>query len=67
MLKTVKNLVDEPVEPFGTYYINYVMQVQDQNIDRELRSLLHNNRTDISSMGKLIDEVYKSIQNGVII
>ena len=67
MLKTVKNLVDEPVEPFGIFYINYVMQVQDQNIDRELRSLLHNNRTDISSMGKLIDEVYKSIQNGVII
>lgn len=67
MLKTVKNLVDEPVEPFGTFYINYVMQVQDQNIDRELRSLLHSNRTDISSMSKLIDEVYKSIQNGVII
>lgn len=67
MLKTVKNLVDEPVEPFGIFYINYVMQVQDQNIDRELRSLLHSNRTDISSMSKLIDEVYKSIQNGVII
>lgn len=62
MLKIVKSLVDAPYEPFGKFYTEYIMSVQDQNIDRELKSLLRNSRTDISSMSKLIASVYESIQ-----
>lgn len=62
MLTTIKSLVDAPSIPFGEYYINYVMRVQDQNINKELKSMLHNNKTDVRSMDILIENTYKSIK-----
>lgn len=62
MLKIVKSLVDEPVVPFAEYYMNYVMQVQDQNIDREIKTLIRLNKPTVFSMGKLIDYTYKNIK-----
>ena len=65
MLKTIKNLIaDMPDISFGEYYIQYIMQVQDENIDRELKSIIRDNRTDISYMSKLIEQTYKSIKRG---
>ena len=62
MLKTVKSFVDEPVVPFAEYYMKYVMQVQDQNIDMEIKQLVRLNKPTVFSMGKLIDYTYKSIK-----
>lgn len=55
-------MVDAPSIPFGEYYINYVMCVQDQNINKELKSMLRNNKTTVGSMSILIERTYKSIK-----
>ena len=62
MLKTVKNRVlSEPEIPFGQFYLNYVMRVQDTNIDKSMKSLLKYNRYDVDKLATAIEDVYLSI------
>lgn len=62
MLKIVKSFVDKPAVPFAEFYMQYVMQVQDQNINREIKQLVRLNKPTVFSMSKLIDYTYKSIK-----
>jgi hypothetical protein len=62
MLRTVKNLVlSEPEMPFGQFYLDYVMRVQDTNIDRSMKSLLKYNRYGVDKLATAIEDVYLSI------
>jgi hypothetical protein len=62
MLRTVKNLVlSKPEMPFGQFYLNYVMRVQDANIDKSMKSLLKYNRYGVDKLATAIEDVYLSI------
>jgi hypothetical protein len=63
MLKIVKSLVDRTPEiPFGEFYLQYIMKIQDEAIDREVKTMLHNSKTNVSSMSILIDNTYKAVK-----
>ena len=64
MLKTIKSLVDKESVPFAVYYMDYIMRVQDQNIDREVKSMLRRCKSNVSAMSVLIENTYKSIKKG---
>lgn len=50
-----------PKEPFYQYYMKYVMSVQDQNMETELKHLKSRNALGIRSMDLLIDHVAKEV------
>lgn len=57
MLETVKQLInDSPFITFEQYFHQYVMNVQDVNIDNEVAFMIQNN--DISPM--LLNQVMNS-------
>ena len=59
MLDTVKQIIKElPEEDFNTYYQNYILSIQDENIGLEINSL--DNFTDI---GRLIGRIRKELSN----
>ena len=65
MLKIVKTLVDNtPEKPFGQFYIEYIMQVQDSNIDREIKNMVRKHRPDLNLMQRVIENTYKYIKKG---
>lgn len=54
-------VLSEPEMPFGQFYLNYVMRVQDTNIDKSMKSLLKYNRYDVDKLATAIEDVYLSI------
>lgn len=63
MLETVRSYIasDLPCISFEEYYVNYMMRMQDQNIDDELRFLLRNNFMDATVLDTLIESTYKGM------
>jgi hypothetical protein len=47
--------------PFGQFYLNYVMRVQDANIDKSMKSLLKYNRYGVDKLATAIEDIYLSI------
>ena len=60
MLETVKRKLNEPAPKFAEFYIEYIMKVQDQNIEAELKPVLRTNNT--YTIGLLIDREYKDMR-----
>lgn len=57
MLETVrKEIKNLPSCTFSQYFIEYVMSVQDSNIDSEFSYLRRHNQLDILNVDKLISE-----------
>lgn len=65
MLETVKEYIasDLPCISFEEYYVNYMMHMQDQNIDDELRFLLRNNFLDATVLDTLVENTYKGMMS----
>lgn len=62
MLETVKNSINNiPDIPFSVFYGNYIMKVQDDNIEEELRFLEIANTLDVRSFGKLIENSFEKM------
>lgn len=56
MLETIKQSIkNAPFITFEQYFIEYVMQMQDTNIDNEVTFMLHNNSLTTKSLDKLIN------------
>ena len=64
MLSYMKSLI-ETVEAeeldFCQLYMEYIQKVQDENIDREVRKLLHSSQTKVGSVNLAIDQMLKDI------
>ena len=62
MLETVKESIhDLPNISFQEFYSNYVMHVQDENIDEELRFLSSNNNLTPLSINRLISTSFERL------
>lgn len=62
MLETVKRYIASlPDTTFGEYYTKYIADVQDANIDRELKYLLNRNLIDPLSMSVLVQNTYERL------
>ena len=64
MLSYMKSLIEtvEAEEPdFCQLYMEYIQKVQDENIDREVRKLLHSSQTKVGSVNLAIDQMLKDI------
>lgn len=62
MLATIKQLINStPDISFADYFTDYMMVVQDSNIDREFDFLLKMNRLDVDSMQLLINHTYERL------
>ncbi len=63
MLDTIRKQIKSVRDlPFGEYFKQYVMSVQDKNIDHELRFLMKFNTLNIDSMQKLIQNTYEGLK-----
>lgn len=60
MLETVKAKLQEPVKPFGVLFIEYIMEVQDSNIEAELKPLMRVN--NVNTLGLMIDQEVKDLR-----
>lgn len=66
MLKKVKryiDLVQQKDEPFDRYFIKYMAQVQDQNIDMEVRNQIRFGLLQLSEYDKQIELDYRKLVN----
>lgn len=65
MLENVKSMIQNlPDTPFNTLFVNYVMKVQDENIEEELRYLRSRNNLTPISMCKLLTSERMVGKNG---
>lgn len=64
MLETVKSTINNlPSISFEEYYTQYVMQMQDMNIDNEVSFLLRNNCLTSLDIDKLSFKELRSLHN----
>lgn len=63
MLKTVEEYIDNLEDiTFSTFYKQYIMEVQDENIDKEVSYLLHSSQLNVLNVSALIDETAKAVK-----
>lgn len=56
MLETIKSfIVSLPEESFQDYYVKYILDTQDSNIEEEFAFLMKNNSLDVSMMSAMMD------------
>ncbi len=61
MLKIVQSLVkDLKFKPFGQFYTEYIMKVQDSNIEHEVKQMLR--KTDIATLGYVIEHEFNDFK-----
>lgn len=51
---------DQKSKPFGQFYTEYIMKVQDNNIEREVKQMLH--KTDIATIGYVIEHEFNDFK-----
>lgn len=64
MLATVRaDIAREKLDttPFGVFFNQYVMQVQDTNIDQELAYMLKNNVVSVDMIDRAIADAFKEV------
>lgn len=63
MLKTVEEYIDNLEDiPFSLFYKQYIMEVQDENIDKEISYLMHSSQLNVLNVSALIDETAKAVK-----
>lgn len=66
MLKKVKHyieVINSSDKSFHQYYVEYMMKVQDQNIDSEIKSQIKFGLLQLSQYDKLIESDYRKMVN----
>ena len=67
MLTTLKQFIkDLPDIPFQHFYISYIMKVQDNNIDLEVKFLNANNLLDAYTLETSIVKEFERLNNEII-
>ena len=56
MLETVKaTIANSPFISFDQYFLQYVFEIQDKNIDNEISFLLRNNNMNIPTIMRMLN------------
>ena len=63
MLEAIKSLIhDQDANPdFEVFYLEYMMQMQDEDINNEISYLFRKNALDASNLSFIIEEDYKKL------
>lgn len=63
MLETIKAIIEsqQSSSDFSTFYSEYMMRIQDANIDSEISYLFRKNLIDASNLSYIIEEDYKKL------
>lgn len=64
MLATIKQCISDlqaDTSSFQQYFTNYVMEVQDRNIDQELAYMLTHNVVDVQFVDRAITDAFKGM------
>lgn len=62
MLRIIREAIDSiPDVPFNQYYANYIAEVQDRNIELEIKSLIRTNVLDPLSLSSIIQNTYEKL------
>lgn len=64
MLATIKQGISDlqaDTSSFQQYFTNYVMEVQDRNIDQELAYMLTHNVVDVQLVDRAITDAFKGM------
>ena len=62
MLDTIKQYINNIIDiSFNEYYQSYIMQVQDMNIESELKHLSARNTLSLYTMDQLITDTVKEV------
>ena len=64
MLATIKQCISDlqaDTGSFQQYFTNYVMEVQDRNIDQELAYMLTHNVVDVQLVDRAITDAFKGM------
>ena len=63
MLKTVEEYIENLEDiPFSLFYKQYIMEIQDENIDKEVSYLMHSSQLNVLNVSALIDETAKAVK-----
>lgn len=63
MLINIKSCIQSaPTISFSRYFQEYILKVQDSNINREFKFLLKRNSLEIDSMGALIQNTIERLK-----
>lgn len=54
MLKQIKIMLNSPILSFDDFYLQYIVSVQDMNIQAEFDYLINHNTLTVQSLDKLI-------------
>lgn len=66
MLKKVKKYLNQMIsstESFDSYFIQYMKDVQDKNIDREVKNMLRFGILQLSHIDQQIESDYRKLVN----
>lgn len=63
MLEAIKSTIQSQYSKpdFDTFYIEYMMRMQDEDIDNEIAYLFQKNTIDVSNLSIEIEEEYKKL------
>lgn len=63
MLEAIKSLIQaQDAKPdFDAFYLEYMMQMQDEDINNEISYLFRKNTLDASNLSFIIEEDYKKL------
>ena len=62
MLGTVKSFISDLHDiSFNLYFVNYIIRIQDEDLENEFRYLTSHNTISISKVDKLIENTYESL------
>lgn len=63
MLETIRKEIRREYDSFDDFYDAYVIEVQDQNLESEIRYLQRMNRLDVTFMDAIIEHTFSTVVN----
>lgn len=64
MLGTVKSFISNLQDiSFNLYFVNYIIRIQDEDLENEFKYLTSHNNISISKVDKLIENTYEGLVN----
>ena len=62
MLEIIKQTIENvPDDTFNLFFAKYVLEVQDANIDAEIRGMLSRNKIDVAAIELVIQDTYDKL------
>ena len=67
ILETIKSTIQDSISDptsFGKFYTQYLMTVQDESMELEMKSLIVNHRVTVINTDKYLKSIYATLNRG---